>query len=173
MAQAVEEQGQSKFKGRAVKRSGDAGDDPGVARVAERYRSGRVFLAGDAAHLVPPWGGLNGNGGVADAHNLAWKLAAVWRGQAAPDPLDSYEAERRPLAIRYGEQALLRADFEARFSIKTAANGPAFARWQDGGALLMRYRYASPAVPSDEPVERLCGQTGTRFPHAWIKRDGE
>ena len=141
-----------------------------AARVAERYRSGRVFLAGDAAHLMPPWGGLNGNGGVADAHNLARKLSAVLRGQAAPDLLDSYEAERRPVALRNGEQALLRTDFEARFGLGTPTNEPVFARLQDLGALQMRYRYASSAVPGDEPVERLCGQTGTRFPHAWIQR---
>ncbi len=145
-----------------------------AARVAERYRSGRVFLAGDAVHLVPPWGGLNGNGGIADAHNLAWKLAAVHKGQALPELLDSYERERRPLAVRYCEQALLRTDFEARFGIRTAANEAAFARWQDSGALLMRYRYPSSSLPtSHEPVERLCGQTGTRFPHAWIKRGAE
>ena len=144
-----------------------------AARVAQRYRCGRVFLAGDAVHLMPPWGGLNGNGGVADAHNLAWKVAAVLQGQADPALLDSYEAERRPVAIRCSEQALLRTDFEARFGIRTAANGEAFSRLQDAGALLMRYRYASSAFPSDEPVERLHGQTGTRFPHAWIKRGAE
>jgi 2-polyprenyl-6-methoxyphenol hydroxylase-like FAD-dependent oxidoreductase len=74
------------------------GVDPWVAaaEVAEHYRVGRVFLAGDAAHLMPPTGGFGLNTGVQDAHNLAWKLAAVLNGQAAPELLDSYEAERRP-----------------------------------------------------------------------------
>ena len=82
-------------------------------RVAERYRCGRVFLVGDAAHVMPPWGGFNGNTGIADAHNLAWKLAATLAGRAAPDLLDSYEPERRPVAVRNGRQALLRTDFDA------------------------------------------------------------
>ena len=59
--------------------------------------TGRVFLAGDAAHVVPPNGGFGGNTGVQDAHNLAWKLAAVVKGDAGPALLDSYDAERRPL----------------------------------------------------------------------------
>jgi 2-polyprenyl-6-methoxyphenol hydroxylase-like FAD-dependent oxidoreductase len=67
------------------------------ANCAERFRDGRVFLAGDAAHVVPPNGGYGGNTGVQDAHNLAWKLAAVVRGEAGPRLLDTYDAERRPL----------------------------------------------------------------------------
>lgn len=68
------------------------------AAVAERYRQGRVFLAGDAAHSFPPTGGLGLNTGVQDAHNLAWKLAAVLRDEAGPELLDTYEVERRPVA---------------------------------------------------------------------------
>jgi 2,4-dichlorophenol 6-monooxygenase len=66
--------------------------------VAERFRVGSAFLAGDAAHRHPPTGGLGLNGGVQDAHNLAWKLAAVLRGRAPESLLDSYERERRPVA---------------------------------------------------------------------------
>ena len=66
-------------------------------RLARRYREGRVFLAGDAAHIHSPAGGLGMNTGIQDAHNLGWKLAAVAKG-AAPALLDSYEAERRPVA---------------------------------------------------------------------------
>jgi len=72
----------------------------GHALVAERLRDGRVFLAGDAAHLFTPTGGLGYNTGVEDAVNLGWKLAAVIRDGAPPALLDSYEAERRPAAIR-------------------------------------------------------------------------
>jgi 2-polyprenyl-6-methoxyphenol hydroxylase-like FAD-dependent oxidoreductase len=68
------------------------------ARLAARYRQGRTFLAGDAAHSFPPTGGLGLNTGVQDAHNLAWKLAAVINGQAGGDLLDTYEQERRPVA---------------------------------------------------------------------------
>lgn len=67
------------------------------ARLAERYRVGRVFLAGDAAHVHPPTGGQGLNTSVQDAYNLGWKLAASLRG-ARPDLLNSYEIERRPVA---------------------------------------------------------------------------
>jgi 2-polyprenyl-6-methoxyphenol hydroxylase-like FAD-dependent oxidoreductase len=69
-----------------------------TAEVAERFRSGRIFLAGDAAHRFPPTGGFGLNTGVQDAHNLAWKLALVLAGRAPATLLDTYEAERRPVA---------------------------------------------------------------------------
>jgi 3-(3-hydroxy-phenyl)propionate hydroxylase len=64
------------------------------ARVADRWRVGRVFLAGDAAHLMPPFAGQGMNGGMKDAVNLSWKLVAVLRGQATADILETYEVER-------------------------------------------------------------------------------
>jgi len=67
-------------------------------RLAARYREGRVFLVGDAAHSMPPWGGFGANTGIQDAHNLAWKLALVVRGAASVRLLDSYSAERSPVA---------------------------------------------------------------------------
>ena len=66
------------------------------AIVADRYRVGDVFLAGDAAHEMPPTGGFGLNTGVQDVHNLAWKIAAVLRGKADDALLDSYHAERQP-----------------------------------------------------------------------------
>ncbi len=77
--------------------------------LADRYRAGQVFLVGDAAHRFPPTGGLGLNTGIADAHNLAWKLAAVINGHAADALLDSYEQERRPVAARNTEWAMLSA----------------------------------------------------------------
>lgn len=77
-----------------------------TAQVAPRFRDGRVFLVGDAAHRFPPTGGLGLNTGVADAHNLAWKLAAVDRGAADSALLDTYERERRPVAQRNAEVSL-------------------------------------------------------------------
>ncbi len=65
------------------------------ARIADRFRVGRVFLLGDAAHLTPPFAGQGMNAGLRDAHNLAWKIASVARAGADPSLLDSYEAERR------------------------------------------------------------------------------
>ncbi|MET8082265.1 rifampin monooxygenase [Streptomyces sp. NPDC005303] len=78
---------------RWLSRFGDA------TRLAERYRVGRVLLAGDAAHIHPPVGGQGLNLGVQDAFNLGWKLAAEIRGWAPETLLDTYEAERHPVAL--------------------------------------------------------------------------
>ncbi|TFG96726.1 MAG: hypothetical protein E4H11_02975, partial [Myxococcales bacterium] len=80
-----------------------------TAQVAERYRVGRTFLVGDAAHRFPPTGGLGLNSGVQDAHNLAWKLAAVLKGEARASLLDTYESERRPVAQTNADQSLRNA----------------------------------------------------------------
>jgi 2-polyprenyl-6-methoxyphenol hydroxylase-like FAD-dependent oxidoreductase len=79
-----------------------------AAEHAARFADRRVFLAGDAAHVMPPTGGFGGNTGVADAHNLAWKLALVSQGLAGPGLLESYDAERRPIADMVVEQAYTR-----------------------------------------------------------------
>lgn len=70
-------------------------------RMADRWREGRVFLAGDAAHLMPPWAGAGMQTGMRDAHNLGWKLAGVLKGDLDERWLDTYEAERRPNAEFY------------------------------------------------------------------------
>ncbi len=79
------------------------------ARMAERWSEGRIFLAGDAAHLSPPFAGQGMNSGIRDAHNLAWKIAAVVQGRLGPRLLQTYEQERRShawemirLAMRMG-----------------------------------------------------------------------
>ncbi|MUL68121.1 FAD-binding monooxygenase [Mycobacterium sp. CBMA 234] len=76
-------------------------------RVADRWRVGRVFLAGDAAHAMPPWIGQGMSAGVRDAANLCWKLAAVLRGQAPDALLDSYAAERKPHVTEVTRRAVL------------------------------------------------------------------
>jgi 3-(3-hydroxy-phenyl)propionate hydroxylase len=90
------------------------------ARMAERWRAGRILLAGDAAHLMPPFAGQGMNSGVRDAHNLAWKIAAVVSGYLGSDLLDSYEVERREhvaamtqLAIRMGQVMMPRSRLQA------------------------------------------------------------
>lgn len=77
------------------------------ARVAERWRQGRLLLAGDAAHLSPPFAGQGLSTGLRDAHNLAWKVAAVMQHRAAPRLLSSYQVERRPHAVRLTALALV------------------------------------------------------------------
>lgn len=122
-----------------------------AVHVANEYRRGRVLLAGDSAHRHAPWGGFGANTGIADAHNLAWKLAAVLAGHADPDLLDTYEAERRPRAVLAAEQARLRTDFLARYSVITEQTEDDVARQLDAGAIMTRYRYVSAAVAPGDP----------------------
>jgi 2-polyprenyl-6-methoxyphenol hydroxylase-like FAD-dependent oxidoreductase len=82
-------------------------------RIVDAYGRGRVFVAGDAAHIHPPTGAQGMNTGIQDAHNLAWKLALAVAGHAAPGLLDSYDAERRPI----GEEVVGRTVRSARQGI--------------------------------------------------------
>lgn len=77
-------------------------------RVAETYRKGRVFLAGDSAHINNPLGGMGMNGGIHDAVNLCEKLERVWNGEADDRELDRYDAQRRPIAVDYVQKTTMR-----------------------------------------------------------------
>jgi putative polyketide hydroxylase len=134
--------------------------------VADRYRSGRVFFAGDAAHVVTAIGGLGMNCGVADANNLAWKLAGVLHGWADASLLDTYEAERRPVAVATGEAS------------RGASRPPAPTRGIDRG-----YANASTAgLPDGSPAPEdpanpvgdyvPSGRPGSRAPHVWLDATG-
>ncbi len=101
---------------RWLSRFGDA------TRQAERYRVGRVLLAGDAAHIHPPTGGQGLNLGVQDAFNLGWKLAAEVAGWAPPDLLDSYHAERHPVATAVLDNT------RAQMELMSTAPGPQAVR---------------------------------------------
>ena len=94
-----------------------------AVRVAQTFQVGRVFLAGDAAHQMPPWGGQGANTGVADAHNLAWKLAAVLQGCADPALLATYDAERRPVGTVAAEESGQAADERGLFTIGNFGQG--------------------------------------------------
>jgi putative polyketide hydroxylase len=151
-----------------------------AVRVADRYQQGRILLVGDAAHLMPPWGGFGGNTGIADAHNLAWKLAAVIRGQATPALLSTYEMERRPVACVAGEQAALGTDVYTRYRIATATNAKDLEQQIDPLLVTLGYHYHSTAVIENGLVASaptdpftLTGEPGTRAPHSWFKRQGE
>jgi len=96
------------------------------ARMADRWREGRIFLVGDAAHLTPPFAGQGMNSGIRDAHNLAWKLAAVLQGRLGPRLLETYEQERRKhawgmilLALRMGKVMMPRS-FWSAFGLQAA-----------------------------------------------------
>jgi 2-polyprenyl-6-methoxyphenol hydroxylase-like FAD-dependent oxidoreductase len=169
--------------------------DPWSARMllADRYRGRRVFLVGDSAHLNPPWGGHGFNTCVGDAVNLGWKLAAVLQGWAPEALLDSYEAERRPVAERTiaaagSQEAFLAPSFA---SPDLDDDGPA-GRDRRAGlvpalqvkdaefhslGLVLGYEYPdSPVVvPDGRPVPRQelssyrpSGHPGARLPHAWL-----
>jgi len=141
------------------------------ALIADRFAAGRVFLAGDAAHTLPPnRGGYGANTGIEDAHNLAWKLASVLARQSAPQLLDTYDAERRPIAwLRY-QQIFARADFKVAIP-SMVTDAPII----DDDAMELGQLYRSAAVlgaghelPPARRPEEWAGQPGTRAPHAWL-----
>jgi len=90
-------------------------------RLAEHYRKGRIFLAGDAAHINAPMGGQGMNVGIQDAMNLGWKLASVIRGTAPEELLDTYQRERWPVG------KALQHDTLAQFSLFSRFDPPAYA----------------------------------------------
>src|SRR6266487_2625575 len=145
------------------------------ADVAERFQDGRVFLAGDAAHVVPPNGGFGGNTGVQDAHNLAWKLALTLTGTAGPGLLETYDAERRPVGELTVEQAYTRYVMRVAPYLGTENVQPQV----DDFSMEIGYRYNSPAVvlePGSHPLHEhpsmSKGRPGARAPHVFLERDG-
>ncbi|TCO46757.1 FAD-dependent monooxygenase [Actinocrispum wychmicini] len=134
--------------------------------VADHYSAGRVHLAGDAAHVMPPYAASGANTGIADVHNLGWKLAAVLRGEAAPSLLASYHAERRPAGWFVADQSTRRAEsFTLGTPDPTLAHPFVLAA---GG-----FQYTEGAlVPdgSEEPILEFApaGRVGTRIPHRWL-----
>ena len=141
------------------------------ARVADRWRQGRVFLLGDAAHQTPPFIGQGLGAGLRDAANLTWKLAAVLHGQAGEQILDTYEQERRPHATRTIRAAVTvgwaltggqdRAAIIRRIALAGLCRVPGFSTAVvdsasprlTGSALLARRR-----LSRRDPAGRLCPQ---------------
>ena len=148
------------------------------AEWAERFRDGRVFLAGDSAHNMPPTGGFGGNVGIQDGHNLAWKLAYVLNGAAGPELLHTYEAERRPVGEFSAEQAYTRYVLRLAPELGKENLQPIVPEF----AVELGYRYRSDAViPEDgtddgathENPHEPSASPGTRAPHVLVERDGE
>ena len=146
------------------------------ALISDAFSLGNVFLAGDAAHTLPPnRGGYGANTGIEDAHNLAWKLASVLSGIAGPALLDTYDAERRPFAWLRHDQIFVRPDYENEAE-ENVRHMPVF----DDAAMEFGQLYRSSAVigassdlPAAKRPEQWAGQPGTRAPHLWITKDGE
>jgi len=141
-------------------------------RVADRLVSGRVVLAGDAAHTMPPFAAAGANTGIQDAPNLAWKLGARLAGMAGPDLLETYHAERHAAGWHAAEQSTLRINDLRTNDLRTkdlrADPGP---HLDDPLALVAGYQYGSGALVPDgsdpQPRDRLelTGRPGTRMPH--------
>ena len=158
----------------------------GVARwrsstdVARRYRDGRILLAGDAAHVMPPNGGFGGNTGVQDAYDLAWKLALVVEGVAPPALLSTYDAERRPVDKFTVEQAYTRYVTRTAPYLTATDLQPFVADLE----IELGYIYRSPAIQGEEGGASDGDQAGhgdprltravpgSRAPHLWLERDG-
>ncbi|OXR41412.1 Aklavinone 12-hydroxylase RdmE [Nocardia cerradoensis] len=142
--------------------------EPGMF-IADTFRSGRVFLAGDAAHVMPPYAAAGANTGIQDGHNLAWKLALVLRGAAPAQLLDSYDSERRPVGRYIADQSSIRTA-NLRTMARESTDGTPLA---DPIALILGTRYPAGAFIDDDSPHTmdhldLTGQPGTRLPHRYL-----
>jgi len=138
--------------------------------VADRFAAGRVFLVGDAAHVMPPWAAMGANTGIADAHALGWMLAAVLHGHADPGLLAAYDAERRPTAAFVADQSTRRTP---RLRDRSTAPDPTLADpfvLATGTVQYLHGAVRHDSSPDPEPVTTFApaGRVGTRVPHRWL-----
>ncbi|HFK1545352.1 FAD-dependent monooxygenase [Bacillus albus] len=133
---------------------------------ATKFQDNRVFLVGDSAHIMPPTGGFGSNTGIQDAHNLAWKLAAVIKGKANPKLLETYHKERYPVAK-------ITTDYASSLLFRAANREEGSLNNMDGLAVTVGYQYCSEAIldesatPHRMAIVDLNGRPGTRAPHFW------
>jgi 2-polyprenyl-6-methoxyphenol hydroxylase-like FAD-dependent oxidoreductase len=165
--------------------------------VADKYRNAHVFLAGDACHLHPPYGGFGMNMGIGDAVDLGWKLAAVLRGWGGGELLDSYEAERRPIHLRVLDvsvqnysvlsEHLVRDNIDAddahgravRASLTSEILAKKTQEFKSLGVVLGSHYSGSPIVVGDGSTPPETGVTtftpsahpGCLAPHLWLDDD--
>ncbi|RAO69641.1 uncharacterized protein BHQ10_005653 [Talaromyces amestolkiae] len=163
-----------------------------AVRVVTKLQHGRIFLAGDAAHQMPPYGGQGANTGISDAYNLAWKLALVLKDVASPRLLQTYDTERLPVGKAAAEASTGPADDRGLISpfkldwkilrgwskIVPLASGFGYVyssessavigenNWPLGGATWKAWN-----VPS--LIHSLDGRPGSRAPHVWAEKDGK
>lgn len=162
--------------------------------VADRYRQGRIFLSGDSAHTMSPTGGMGMNTGVADAADLGWKLEAMLRGWGGPRLLDTYEAERKPVAARNASYSTHNFKTwtspepcpyflddtpiaeQARRAVGNQLKEATRSEWQSWG-LQVGYRYensaicigdGTPPTPDDYSEYVPTARPGSRAPHVWL-----
>jgi 2-polyprenyl-6-methoxyphenol hydroxylase-like FAD-dependent oxidoreductase len=153
-----------------------------AAQVAERFREGRIFFAGDAAHLTTPFGGFGMSCGIQDAHNLAWKLAGVLQGWAGEGLLASYEPERRPASRWTVDESLRNMQIAKEAERDPEAQQRLLRRRTDAG-LVLGCAYESSAVVPDwtappaaaDPYAEYVptARPGHRAPHVALERRGE
>jgi hypothetical protein len=145
--------------------------------VADTYRSGRVFFAGDAAHTMPPTGGQGGSTALQDGCDIAWRLWLVLTGQAGAAFLDTYDAERRPIGTLTADAQL--ANLGVRMPPAARVGYP--EPLEDPVAAIIGYRYHSTAIlnePGDdgsllEDPRVPSGRPGSRAPHVVLDWDGQ
>ena len=137
-----------------------------AARVAQRYRDGRILLAGDAAHEMTPSGAFGLNVGIQDADNLGWKLAFALAGWAAPALVDTYDAERRPIARVAAEESY--RQFSGERPPRPFGNwGMILGGQVESGAIVADG--TDPPRVADAAMEYVAvARPGHRLPHAWL-----
>ena len=149
------------------------------ARVADQYGHGRIFLAGDAAHEMPPTGGFGLNTGVQDAHNLAWKLAAVLHGHADPSLLATYHDERQPVGTEITAASLANSLSMGRTERQATAVLPRREFLNEQGLIFGATYQSAAVIPDgteppkvDDPVTQYTpsAHPGRRAPHVWLAR---
>ncbi|MEV5111090.1 FAD-dependent monooxygenase [Bacillus sp. LBA3-1-1.1] len=139
---------------------------------AVKFQDNRIFLVGDSAHIMPPTGGFGSNTGIQDAHNLAWKLAAVIKGKANPKLLETYHDERYPVAK-------LTTDHASSILFRAAGREEDNLSNMDSLAVTAGYQYCSEAIidecntPHRMNIVDLNGRPGTRAPHFWGTYEGK
>ncbi|KAF7922190.1 hypothetical protein EAE99_007370 [Botrytis elliptica] len=163
--------------------------EPSV-RVADQLQHGRIFLAGDAAHQMPPWGGQGANSGITDVHNLAWKLALVLQKQASKRLLETYNAERQPVGKTAAVVSASGSDKRGMVSLNLRDPAVIVGFYKRIGLISGHgYTYASNSICAENksPLGGLTwkpwtlaslfffldGRPGSRLPHLWIMYEGK
>ncbi|KAL3428423.1 2,4-dichlorophenol 6-monooxygenase (FAD binding domain-containing protein) [Phlyctema vagabunda] len=161
--------------------------EPSV-RIAQRLQHGRIFLAGDAAHQMPPWAGQGANSGIADVSNLACKLAAVLKGTASKTLLETYDVERIPVGRAAAEASANAADERGIISTKKNLS-TALSLWSRISLISGHgYGYTSKAICAESTFPlggwtwrpwtlpslflSIDGRPGRRVPHIWVGQQG-